>query len=75
MSASTYVDLLGLTMAAQFTSFMTNWFWVLFLVLPVAGVYLYVLPLLGMMKGLMGGGGGGGGEGGEVETKEKKKRK
>jgi len=75
MSASTYVDLLGLTMAAQFTSFVTNWFWVLFLVLPVAGVYLYVLPLIGMMKGLMGRGGGRGGEGGEVETKEKKKRK
>ena len=69
------MDLLGLTMAAQFSSFVTNWFWVLFLVLPVAGVYLYVLPLLGMLKGLMGGGGGGGETGGEDEKKEKKKRK
>ncbi|KAM3573400.1 hypothetical protein VYU27_004641 [Nannochloropsis oceanica] len=75
LSASTYVDLLGLTMAAQFTSFVTHWFWVLFLVLPVAGVYLYVLPLFGMLKGLMGGGGGEGGTGGEDEKKEKKKRK
>jgi len=49
-------------------------FWVLFSVWSVAGVYLYVTPLLEMTEGLMGGGGGGGG-GEEVETKEKKKKR
>jgi len=47
------------------------WFWVLFSVLSVAGVYSYVIPLLEMMEWLMGGGGEGGGGGGggeEVET-------
>jgi len=48
--------------------------WVLFSVWSVAGVYLYVTPLLEMTEGLMGGGGGGGG-GEEVETKEKKKKR
>jgi len=62
MSASAYVDLLGITAAAQFSSFVTRYFWVLYLVLPVAGVYLYVWPLLGMLRSMMGGGGGGEGE-------------
>jgi cation transport ATPase len=68
MSASAYVDLLGITAAAQFSSFVTRYFWVLYLVLPVAGVYLYVLPLLGMLRSMMGGGGGG-----ERETAKKVK--
>ncbi len=79
-SSSTYVDLLGLTVAAQLGSTITPYAWMLYWVVPVAAVYLYVLPMLGMLRGMFGGGGGEEGGGGEsagdaAKRQAKKERK